>query len=105
MKGSQKLFKDILNVPQTPSTEIAKKGRNTAMHINRNRCIVHRYYYYITYTEKRYATIIQNLATEFFISQMTIIQLLTQYFGLITEIRKNNISIADLQKKYPHLVW
>jgi hypothetical protein len=105
MKGSQKLFKDILHVPQTTPTEIAKKGRNTALHVNRNRCIVHRYYFYITFTEKRYATIIQKLEDEFFISQVTIIMLLTQYFGLITEIRKNKLSITDLQKKYPHLVW
>lgn len=104
MRGSQTLFTDVFKTA-VPDLKAQRKGRSAQLHTLRNECLVSRYYYYGKFTDKRYLTILEMLSREFFISTVTIPEVLNANFGLLNTLKEQQPKKAYFAKKWPHLVW
>jgi hypothetical protein len=104
MRGANTLFK---NVFQKQKSEVTKKrkGRSPELHALRNECLVDRYYYYGKFSDKRYTIIIETLSHEFFISPITIPELLSKNYSKIDKLKKQLPAKTYFVKKWPHLRW
>lgn len=102
-RGTLTLFKDIFEADQsTPETEEIK-GR--AQLQKRNECLVDRYYHKGKFTDKRYSKILEELSEEFFLSQITVAELLEDNFGMLQTLKAEQPQKSHFIKKWPHLVW
>ncbi len=103
MRGSNTLFSDIF---ETPSTVVKqRKGRSSSLIAKRNECLIDRYYYLAKFHEKRYDIIIRNLSAEFFISEVTIPEIIDDNFDLLAALKKQQYPPAYFKAKWPHLTW
>jgi hypothetical protein len=105
-RGSLTLFANVFN-EEVPSEVLSKprKGRSSELHSQRNDCLIDRYYFYGKYTEKRYLAILEDLSHEFFISTVTIPELITENYELLLALKEKKPSKQYFLKKWPHLVW
>lgn len=71
----------------------------------RNECLVHRYYYYAYLRKETYEKCLSNLEIEFYITQQTIISILTKEAARVHQIANQSPQLRDLSVKYPHLTW
>lgn len=104
MRGSLTLFTDIFE-ESTIAPEAKKKGRSSELHTKRNECLIHRYYFYGNFSDMRYTSIIEALATEFFLSTATIPDLIKDNIQLLKELKDKKPNKAFFARKYPHLNW
>jgi|GEM_PF-878912 len=81
------------------------KGRSSKLLARRNECMTDRYYYYGAYTEKRYDAIIEQLSNEFFLSPVTVPDIIQNQMDYLQELKKQKISVYHFQQKWPHLKW
>lgn len=102
MRGSNTLFADIFE-KETPSK--TKKGRNPILIAQRNDCLIDRYYYYGKFHNSRYSFIIETLSTEFFISEVTIPDVINDNFNKLSELKKLQPSQKYFKDKWPHMMW
>lgn len=72
---------------------------------DRNECMVHRYYYYAYLKKKHYTQCLILLHTEFYLSEPTIINILTQNISLLNEIISWSPTLKDLSDRYDHWQW
>lgn len=105
MRGSLSLFTDIFEQPVTPGPEVRRKGRSPELHAKRNECLIDRYYYYGKFMDRRYESIIKTLSEEFFISPVTIPEVIAENSSLLLNLKKNQPSKNWFSKKWPHLSW
>lgn len=104
MRGALSLFANIFQDTETPTTP-RKKGRSPELHRQRNECLTHRYFFYCQHTDKKYEAILRILSAEFFISEVTIPELLNNYTKELHALKKENPPKAYFAKKYPHFSW
>ncbi|MBS1740712.1 MAG: hypothetical protein JST88_09245 [Bacteroidetes bacterium] len=102
MIGARTLFTDIVTEETFPSVS---KGRSATLDAARNELLCHRYYYYLTFTDKRYEAIVTTLSDEFFLSNITIVEILKRYISTLQRLRNEKIGKTILAKKYPHFSW
>jgi hypothetical protein len=102
LRGSLTLFADIF---ETPAPKLVKKGRSSQLHDKRNECLVDRYYFYANFSDKRYSAIIEILSVEFFLSTVTIPELLQANQAQIRALKKQNPGKVWFKGKWPHLTW
>jgi hypothetical protein len=105
MRGSSSLFTDLLDTKVSASKIEKRKGRSADLIKARNECLVARYYFYLNFSERRYEIIVELLSKEFFISTVTIPELLSKNIQLLENFRKNKTDKTYFDKKYPHLKW
>lgn len=102
MIGARSLFADIVTEETVPSVS---KGRSATLDAARNELLCHRYYYYLTFSDKRYEAIVNTLSDEFFLSTITIVEILKRYLTTLQRLRQDKTGKATLAKKYPHFSW
>jgi len=106
MRGSQALFQDFFEADAVPAeTACKRKGRSAELHSQRNECLIERYYFYGKYTDKRYLSILETISREFFISIVTIPDLIQDNYDVLDSLRKTQPARTYFSKKWPHLVW
>lgn len=109
MRGSQTLFLDIFedNTSKRNETEEVerRKGRSAVLHSKRNECLVERYFFKGKFSGKRYNIIIDELSNEFFISPITVPEVLNENRALLIALKQKNPDKSYFQKKWQHLIW
>lgn len=71
----------------------------------RNECLADRYFYYCNNTDKRFEVVIEQLTTEFFISNETITDIIHLQSEYLRVLKKEKPGIYYFQNKWPHLKW
>lgn len=110
-RGNNKIFNDLIEI----KLEKHRKGRSINFAALRNTCLIDRYLFFVLLSDKRYDIIISTLSKEFFLSPITITNVLqSNYEELIAlkkkyqelkEKNKHNQVKGELAKKWQHLVW
>jgi len=103
MRGSLSLFADVFEKPAPEASR--KKGRSAELNARRNECLVDRYFFYGKYTDKRYSNIIEILSQEFFLSTVTIPEVISENVALLAKLKKEQPSKSFFSKKWTHLNW
>ena len=102
-RGSQTLFAEIFE--STPGVAEQRKGRSADLHKKRNECLIDRYYFYGKFEEKRYSIILETLSHEFFISVVTIPDVISENVAQLQVLKREKPTEHYFKKKWPHLVW
>lgn len=89
------------NKPQS----VYKRGRSEALIINRNQCLIYRYYYYSKIKRWRYEDVMNELSKEFFLNTRTILNHMEDQAELVKTIFKEKPLIKELEKKFNFLNW
>lgn len=89
-----------LDVPEKQT-----KGRSASFIEIRNDLLLHRYYYYGQFTEKRFEVITAHLEQEFHLSSRTIQDIITASLHQIKKIKATAPTIKQLRKEFPWMVW
>ncbi len=103
MKGQQSLFSELFE-EQVIRTEEKPRPRNFFMP-DRNLHLAYRYYFWAEIKFMRYDKCLEYLEKEFYITDVRIIDILSDNRNSINEIVKTKPTIKDLQKIIPHLNW
>ena len=103
MRGSLSLFKDFeTEIPQQTNEE--RKER--IFHAKKCEALVDRFFYYGKFTDKRYTKILEHLSEEFFLSQITIAELLDDNSDMLRALKQSPPENKSMfVKKWPHLIW
>lgn len=106
MKRGIRLHNKLFDDKNTAPAKITK-GRSSVLNRNRNACIVYRYYFYSKFFSGKlnYSFIIERLSNEFFLSPVTVPELLKSNSKTLTELKEQQPTIKMLSNKYPHLNW
>ena len=99
------LFKELIAVEEQETDDGLRKGRSRDLIALRNDALFARYYYYVTFTDKRLEVIYEVLTNEFYLAEKTITDIVTDNAGEIRKLRNNNTTKDALKKQYPHWVW
>ena len=103
MRGEQVIFKNT-DINDCEAKQI-KKGRNSSLLKERNRALIYRYYYYKNNSSLRYEAIIMKLRVEFYLSEITIVEIITSNVEVLLEVQKSNPSVSLLKKQFQHFNW
>lgn len=101
-RGSRKLFNDF---DKSVVEKENAKGRSKYLIKKRNAALIHRYYFHTSFFNNRYETIITKLTEEFFLSPITIPEILSDNYDALSHIKKEKPSISQLKENYPHFNW
>ncbi len=82
-----------------------RKGRSKTLHQSRNLAILYRYYYYSKFTKMRYDLVIEALSNEFYLSHITLVELINDNIEVLSKVKKESPSIAFLKTNYKHYNW
>jgi hypothetical protein len=104
-RGILTLFNDIYAPEQDDNATRARKGRSEHHISLRNECLVDRYYFHAKFSEKRYDIILKILSTEFFLSEVTIPEIIGENTTQLHNLKKDQPKKQLFIKKWPHLVW
>lgn len=83
----------------------ARKGRSDRLVAKRNECLVARSFYYGYYKNKVYDEMLQLLEAEFFLSKVTISQILQAHSEQIVKLKEKKRSLFFFQSRWEHLRW
>lgn len=95
----------LKNGADNHENESKAKGRNRSLNARRNECMADRYYYYTTYTEKRYDAIIELLSAEFFLSVSTVTQVMQNQMEHLQALKQQKLSVYYFRHKWQHMKW
>jgi len=103
MRGSN-LFTELFETEQ-PAPKKDKAGNPN--NLERNEALISRYYYYGNFFEKKlsYNWIINTLAKEFWLSPVTVPQLIEDNFEMLIVLKKEKPALKFFKEKWPHIVW
>ena len=99
-----------LFVPK-PKQEKERKGRSAKLISQRNECLLDRYLYYGRLSGKRYDLIIEGLSADFFLSNITIADILNDNYEKLSTLKKSYQELSEIQfkkkleSKWPNLSW
>ena len=102
MRGSNTLFSDIFEDNKPPKQ---RKGRSLNLINKRNECLIARYFYYGKFCDKKYTSIIEILSEEFFLSTVTIPEIIDDNSQLLHSLKKEANNPNHFKNKWPHLTW
>ena len=106
-RGSNKLFRELIKDENVSHT----KGRSETLYKKRNCCLIERYIFYVICSEKRYEAIIDQLSDDFFLSPVTISNILSLNYGELSRIKKeyqeqdHKKLYKTLTSKWPAFNW
>jgi ferric iron reductase protein FhuF len=105
-RGAIKQFSKIFEENDDQHKNQSKqKGRSKQLHNKRNECLVDRYYYYGKLEERQRLKILESLSSQFFISIVTIPELIDENYEYLVKLKKMQPNKEYFKKKWPHLVW
>ena len=106
MRGTNTLFTNIFEQPNEPAQKTGK-GRNSRLHEARNEALVSRYFYYGNFFDRKYIYeyIIKKVATEFYLSPVTVPEIIEANYNLLVTLKKESPPLKFFKEKWPHLVW
>lgn len=102
MRGQRSLFSDKFFVETVKKDK--QRPRNYFMP-ERDRALLHRYYFHAELNKLRYDTCLEELEKEFFLTSFTIVKILTKHTNDIDVIIEKPPTLSDLKKQYPWLTW
>ena len=84
-----------------------RKGRSSDLINSRNEFLFYRYYYYGQFFENTlsYKYIIETLAKEVWLSDVTVPQILEDNYERLGQIKKQSPDKRWLREKWPYWVW
>lgn len=102
MKDAKILFgkkrKYEMKVPRNKSsTVLAVKRKRTQL--------IHRYYFFAAHLKMSYGHIVDILAEEFFLSQLTVSRCLNAHADDLRKMHESKIPVKQLKYTYPHINW
>jgi hypothetical protein len=110
-RGINTLFNDLfLEEPSTVCVaEKKQKGRSPDLISRRNECMLDRYFFYLI-RRPNYVVLLETISNEFFLSMVTIPDIVDENYDYITDLRKQFADNPEKVKKvfagkWPHLVW
>jgi hypothetical protein len=103
-KRGARLFNSIMNEDIRMEALMPRARRNDLL-AARNRCLVHRYYYYAKLLHLSYEAVLAELKKEFFIADETIPRIISQEIEIIREITLQKLTVKQLEKLYPQYSW
>ncbi len=101
MRGQTLFNATLKDKPDEKNT----RGRNRDLLLQRNQCLLSRYYYYGSCKGKYYEEIIQLLVNEFFISAERINRIIAAHTEEIKKMKQDKLSVYALQHCWPHMKW
>jgi hypothetical protein len=104
-RGSSKLFNNFFEKSSASPVTTKKKGRSAALDSLRNNLIVDRYYFYGTFTEKRYAVILERLCEEFFLSESRVTAILNNNYEKLIQIKEEAPAKSAFKRKWHFYNW
>jgi hypothetical protein len=105
VRGATTLFAGIFYDEAPVVTMKPRKGRSDELNALRNECLVSRYYYTGRESKRAYTLLIREIAEQFFISPVTVSEVIQDNYSLLIGLKKENPGKAYFMKKWPHLVW
>lgn len=91
--------------PKSFEPETNRKGKRSALAVERDICLSYRFYYHFHLSRRRLDDAVVELEREFFITGATILSCLTKNDGLLKDIVSNNPDKRQLQRRYPNFNW
>lgn len=104
MRGNRILFDNDYK-DESIKKDTLQRGRNVKLIQKRNEALMHRYYYFRTFTKYKYEYILDILHNEFYLSKITLVKILINNIEMYHTIKKNGYSINDLKSMYIHFNW
>lgn len=106
MRGINTLYTDIFDQSKE-SVPKAGKGRSSHLHKARNEVLVSRYFYYGNFFDHKYSYefIIKKVATEFYLSPVTVPDIIEANYNILVKLKKEQPTIKYFKDKWPHLTW
>lgn len=102
MRGSNSLFNDYF--PISPA-EKQRRGRSETFDSQRNECLIYRYQYFGAATGFRYEILVKIIARQFWLSEVTVTNILTLNYDIRSKARKDQPTQKFLKEKWPHMSW
>lgn len=102
MRG-QRIFNEVIKGGSL--NKAPQRGRNVKLVTRRNECLLARYFYYGFFKNMCYEEILRELVAEFFLSPITIGQIIQNNEELLLLIKKRAAVTFYFQNKWPHLRW
>ena len=102
MRG-QRVYKEIIKGSGISNT--IHRGRNNSLVSKRNECLAARYYYWGFYKNLSYEEILRLLVSEFFLSPVTIGNIILGQTEYLAAMKQKGPSLYYLQTRWPHLKW
>lgn len=104
IKGGTTLFNEIFT-EQATATTTTTRGRSSIFDKDRNECLISRYYFFGLHTGFRYELLIKIISQQFWLSEVTVYNILKTNHQTLVDIRKQKPVKNDLKKRWPHLSW
>lgn len=82
-----------------------KRGRSSDLIQKRNECLVLRYYFHSKIRRLKYEDVLSVLSEEFFLSEYTIVKIVSLIPDIAREAFRAEITVTELQKRYQFLKW
>lgn len=87
------------------SNNQGNKGRSSYLIQHRNKRLVARFYYYSHLLGLKFSRCLENLSLEFDLTESRICDLISEQSHLVSEMEIKEISLTELRKTYPFMVW
>jgi hypothetical protein len=81
------------------------KGRSERLDDQRNECLITRYLYMMKLTGWRLDLLKKMIASDFFLSERTVLNILDDNYAMLRSIRNNMPDKTQLEKKWPQYNW
>jgi hypothetical protein len=104
MQRGRQIF-DKLNYDSSEILKHGSKGRSKILIKERNQCICLRYWYHSKRHKRRYDEVLKLLSKEFYLSERTIVDVVSENANLIKNVYKENPIINRLKIEFEHLTW
>jgi len=101
-----KVFKGLFDDQPTlqPEEAVESRGRNAELIQQRNEHLLYRFVWYGR-DNYRYEYIVKQLCEEFYLSERTVSQIITDHAADLQKIRQQNPTVDWLRKKYQNFKW
>ena len=104
MQKGRRLF-DELNYDSSKISKYDFRGRSKILIEERNRCLCFRYWYYSKRHKNRYDDVLKCLSKEFYLSEMTVTNLISKNSISIKRVYEENPKINELKIEFDYLTW
>lgn len=107
MRGSKKIYTELLSL----TTDKRRKGRCSKLNDAKANCIIDRYLFYLLMSELRFEAIISKVGNDFFLSPVTIGNIINQQYTVLMQQKKEYSNTdkgalkRNMAKKWPQYTW
>lgn len=104
MRGQKSLFDNFI----TPVIDIQKEtgiGRSKLLISQRDRRLIHRYYYYTQLRRRNFPDTISILSVQFDLSEFRIVTCITTNRDILKDLSSRKPNLKELERLYPWMNW